>query len=495
MYKIAKHKSFVDRKIKKCMNKFLTIITLITFSLNFCKSQNLELSLKQLFEKANALNLPLLIVRYDQSMLESDPSYADFILDSLMNASHNKFIIDTEFVVYKLDSESSKEEDIEFQKQFIMDYTPNFILHSSKGELLHFYNPISYESENDNIVQDLRDTLNIKSKLLLTRLNLEKKFVENNISNKDLYELIKIRNSVHLKTQKEINEYVRLGNNIDLYLMEIINQQTFKMSDSVTEHLLTIDEQNKYSNAFNLLTYFRNICEKAWRYQDLPEFEQAQKWKVFYEKKAIEEMNKEFLGDLFFNSSIQNNFVTQKDLIERLSLYTSSNDLVNIVKVGNEIANNVLNSYKSDKKEYVQNELAKGDFLMKGTIELNPTMDSTFLKSIEYREKNRDKIILKYENLFDENIANHLNTVSWTFYEKVTETSELKKALKWSKKSIELHSTAANLDTYAHLLFKLGHKKKAIKYEQKALEMAVTEGNDRYVEEFKQEILKFKSIH
>ena len=227
MYKIAKHKSFVDRKIKKCMNKFLTIITLITFSLNFCKSQNLELSLKQLFEKANALNLPLLIVRYDQSMLESDPSYADFILDSLMNASHNKFIIDTEFVVYKLDSESSKEEDIEFQKQFIMDYTPNFILHSSKGELLHFYNPISYESENDNIVQDLRDTLNIKSKLLLTRLNLEKKFVENNISNEDLYELIKIRNSVHLKTQKEINEYVRLGNNIDLYLMEIINQQTF----------------------------------------------------------------------------------------------------------------------------------------------------------------------------------------------------------------------------------------------------------------------------
>ena len=206
-------------------------------------------------------------------------------------------------------------------------------------------------------------------------------------------------------------------------------------------------------------------------------------------------MNKEFPGDLFFNSSIQNNFVTQKDLIERLSLYTSSNDLVNIVKVGNEIANIVLNSYKSDKKEYVQNELAKGDFLMKGTIELNPTLDSTFLKSIEYREKNRDKIILKYENLFDENIANHLNTVSWTFYEKVTETSELKKALKWSKKSIELHSTAANLDTYAHLLFKLGHKKKAIKYEQKALEMAVTEGNDRYVEEFKQEILKFKSIH
>ena len=481
------------------MNKFLTIITLITFSLNVCKSQNLELSLKQSFEKAENLNLPLLVIRYDQAMVDYPKTYitptSDSILDSIMAESKNKYILETEFVVYKLDLNSSSEDDIAFQKQFILDYTPNFVLYASSGELIHFYNPISYESKNVNVIEDLRDTFNIKSKLLINRLHLEKKFVENNISNEELYELIKIQYSVHLKTQKEINEYVRLGNSIDLYLMEIVNHQTFKMSDPITEHLLTIDEQNKYSNAFNLLTYFRNICEKSWRDQDLDEFEQAQKWKVFYEKKGIEEMNRAFPGDLFFNSSIQNNFITQKDLLDRLSLYSSSNDLINIIKVGNEITNNVLKSYKSDKKEYVENELEKGDFLMKGLIELNPTLDSTVLRNIKRRVQNRDQVILEYENIFDENIANDLNTVSWTFYEKVTEISELKKALKWSKKSVELNPTAANMDTYAHLFFKLGHKKKAIKYERKALELAISEGNVRYVEEFKQEILKFQSIH
>ena len=481
------------------MNKFLTIIAFISFFISLCKSQNLELTLKQSFERANTHNLPLILVRYNQGLIDFPKNYGsntgDSILDSIMNVTRNKSIFETEYVVFKLNSESSIEEDIEFQKQFIMDYTPNFILYSSKGELLHFYNPISYETKNDNVIEDLRDTFNIKSKLLINRLHLEKKFFEKNISDEELYELIKIRHSIHLKTRNEINEYVRLGNSIDLYLMEIVNQQTFKMSDPITEHLLTIDEQNKYSNAFNLLTFFRNICEKSWRDQDLDEFEQAQKWKVFYEKKGIEEMNRAFPGDLFFNSSIQNNFITQKDLLDRLSLYSSSNDLINIIKVGNEITNNVLKSYKSDKKEYVENELEKGDFLMKGLIELNPTLDSTVLRNIKRRDQNRDHVILEYENIFDENIANDLNTVSWTFYEKVTEISELKKALKWSKKSVELNPTAANMDTYAHLFFKLGHKKKAIKYERKALELAISEGNVRYVEEFKQEILKFQSIH
>lgn len=479
------------------MNKFLTIITLIIFSLNLCKSQNLELTLKQSFERAENLNLPLLIVRYHQAMVDYPKTYntptSDSILDSIMAESKNKSILETEYVVYKLDIDSSNEDDIAFQKQFILDYTPNFVLYTSKGELIHFYNPISYESENDSIIEDLRDTIKVNSKLLLTRLSLEKKFLEKSIDTKELYELIKIRHSVHLKTKAEINEYVRLGNSIDLNLMEIVNQQTFKISDPIAKYFMGMDENDSLYNPFNQLAFFENILNNSRNELNDGEFKETQKWKVYFEKKVVQIMNDEFPEGNFHDISVNNTAILQNDLMDQFSFYASNNDLINIIKVGNELTNNLLSGYESNKKEYVENELAKGDFLMKGLIELNPTLDSSVLNNIEYRVQNRDQVILKYGNQFDEVIANDLNAVSWTFYEKVTETSEIKKALNWSKKSVELNLTAANMDTYAHLLFKLGHKKKAIKYEQKALELAISEGNARYVEEFKQEILKFKS--
>ncbi|MBK7633287.1 MAG: hypothetical protein IPJ13_02620 [Saprospiraceae bacterium] len=83
--------SSVDRKIKICMNKFLTIITLIIFSLNLCKSQKFGATLKQSFERAENLNLPLLIVRYHQAMVDYPKTYntptSDSILDSIMAES------------------------------------------------------------------------------------------------------------------------------------------------------------------------------------------------------------------------------------------------------------------------------------------------------------------------------------------------------------------------------------------------------------------------
>lgn len=200
------------------MGKFLAIITLVIFSLNMCASQILGISLKQSFEKADSLNLPLLIIRYDQKMVDFPKEFktptSDSILDSIIDESINKAILASEYVVYKLDIESPNEEDIAFQKQFILDYTPNFILYSSNGELIHFYNPISYESENDNIIKVLKDTINVKTKSLLTRQFLEKKFLEKSIDSTELYELITNRHSVHLKTHEEINENIRSNSQI-----------------------------------------------------------------------------------------------------------------------------------------------------------------------------------------------------------------------------------------------------------------------------------------
>jgi len=65
-----------------------------------------------------------------------------------------------------------------------------------------------------------------------------------------------------------------------------------------------------------------------------------------------------------------------------------------------------------------------------------------------------------------------LNREAWTFYEHVTNTGDLQKAVEWIKKSIELESNYYNHDTYAALLYKLGQKQEAIQAAEKAIEVA-----------------------
>ncbi|SKB81423.1 thioredoxin family protein [Dyadobacter psychrophilus] len=76
-----------------------------------------------------------------------------------------------------------------------------------------------------------------------------------------------------------------------------------------------------------------------------------------------------------------------------------------------------------------------------------------------------------------------MNEHAWHFYEMSDKKGELEKALMWSKRSLEWfdeltkgtnHPMAlgnpAYLDTYAHLLYKLGQKEEAIKWQTKAVE-------------------------
>ena len=75
-------------------------------------------------------------------------------------------------------------------------------------------------------------------------------------------------------------------------------------------------------------------------------------------------------------------------------------------------------------------------------------------------------------------LANKLNGLAWTYYENMTDPADLNTALAWSGRSLELDRSAAQLDTYAQLLGKLGRKAEAIKTEQEALDKAKATGED-----------------
>jgi tetratricopeptide (TPR) repeat protein len=63
-----------------------------------------------------------------------------------------------------------------------------------------------------------------------------------------------------------------------------------------------------------------------------------------------------------------------------------------------------------------------------------------------------------------------LNQGAWAFYEVVDEPEVLEKALAWAKRSMDIQPRAANMDTYAHLLYKLGRRQEAVEWQMKAVE-------------------------
>lgn len=62
-----------------------------------------------------------------------------------------------------------------------------------------------------------------------------------------------------------------------------------------------------------------------------------------------------------------------------------------------------------------------------------------------------------------------LNNAAWEFYGMTTDSVFLTKALSWSKRTMEFREDPSSMDTYAHLLYRLGRKQEAIEWQEKAV--------------------------
>ncbi len=95
--------------------------------------------------------------------------------------------------------------------------------------------------------------------------------------------------------------------------------------------------------------------------------------------------------------------------------------------------------------------------------------------------KNSDnfkKYAASMQNAETERIAMGLNNLAWTYYENMPDKQDLTQALTWSAKSLDYKRVPMYLDTYAHLLDKLGRKAEAIKIEQEAVDKTKAAGDD-----------------
>lgn len=62
-----------------------------------------------------------------------------------------------------------------------------------------------------------------------------------------------------------------------------------------------------------------------------------------------------------------------------------------------------------------------------------------------------------------------LNQAAWDFQGLTRDSTYLQKALSWSKRSLEYREDGSLLDTYAHILYRLGRKEEALTWQKKAV--------------------------
>ncbi len=79
---------------------------------------------------------------------------------------------------------------------------------------------------------------------------------------------------------------------------------------------------------------------------------------------------------------------------------------------------------------------------------------------------------------FGTNDWESLNETAWNYFENADGKKDLKKAVKWAKKSVALDSNYYNTDTLAALYYKLGKHKKAIAAAENAITLAKQSGDD-----------------
>jgi thiol-disulfide isomerase/thioredoxin len=74
--------------------------------------------------------------------------------------------------------------------------------------------------------------------------------------------------------------------------------------------------------------------------------------------------------------------------------------------------------------------------------------------------------------------AEMLNEYAWNIFEDIDDIQCIKRALSWSKKSIEKNNDPNFLDTYANLLHKSGNTRDAIVWQKKAIALMKEQGED-----------------
>ena len=138
--------------------------------------------------------------------------------------------------------------------------------------------------------------------------------------------------------------------------------------------------------------------------------------------------------------------------------------------------------YNSIQDNAASSSLDQIDALYKKVYPKKAAQLSSQFRLSYYRQagdrENYAKSAIAYFKKFPSKDWDELNEAAWTFYRVIDNKKQLKKALKWAKKSIKLDNNYYNNDTVTALYYKLGKKRKAVKAAKKTIAIGKAAGED-----------------
>ena len=481
--------------MSKCYKK-LILFSCLFISLSTFGQTIYETDLSEAFKKSKKYNKNLVIFRYDSSTIEyvkkfKDPR-ADFTLDSLFRTSEYSKIFGREFVIYPFKISTKKRTEVDFMKNYFYDFTPNFIVFSPDSICISYVHSASYlEQLNKDILTEIKDSISSYRERVLKRDELESKFQKGTISLQEQLNLIQLRSIFKLKSLTHLNSYALKEGELTPFFYEILQYHDLKSNDPIVKYFLKSEKVGDVNWEYYKVGLIDGILETAKSNFDKTEFENATILQANYKKEVFQKNAEKYPGIPFFDNNDSQNALNENQLEDRFNFYVSISDTLNIIKYGNNFANFLTKSYDKKLREYLDSRMSTFDYV--SSLRIHATDSVSLAEKENYR---RNKPILKEQETkqYNENRANQLNRISWNFFIYSEDKAFLKRALNWSGVSLKLNSTPEKINTYAHLLFALGHTKKAIRYQTKAVEEAEKEVKYKnIILELRSELTKFQS--
>ena len=371
------------------------------------------------------------------------------------------------FISVRLDG--TKGEGSELSKKFSVNVFPVSLFLNDKEQLLYRYNG---STNNIQFYINYANTA-ISRKDAEPLATFEKEYTEGNRQLVFLESYILKRNEMNISTDSLLEEYVSILPKDSLQSFRVI-QFIFGEAPAI------------YSKAYNAMHYDNAILERVYKtagYQKASEVNN--RIIIKSRQKAIEEkdINIAFQTARFVRGTWGNDKTNgQKGYdFTMLEYYKGIKDTAKFIyTLGNYYdryyMSKNLDSLKSAEEEAFQQimKTVPGD-----TIQTD--------KGIEVRKRVRT-------NSTQFEYGNSLNSGAWDVYTFATSKEDLERGLKWAKRALDYRDDdPASMDTYAHLLFKLGQKEEAKIWEQKAIDNITIQRKGMGIKTFEEALNKMKN--
>ncbi|POY34968.1 hypothetical protein C3K47_17860 [Solitalea longa] len=343
-----------------------------------------------------------------------------------------------------------------------------FLLESAKSKKTVFYNDyetVVEEPSKDEVNANFESPINTKFDTVRVVRSLDTLLMQSDLKGKVDTSLAKLIVQMVMTTDET---YCPLMNSVFLNA----NDQSFKVSPAFNYLLSNYNELSKYdfpsdftdSYDYNEVSLYQVISDRVKR-------------TVYSANSAEACKNAIAFQQVFTNQTPEVKFLETPLLLHNINYYLDS------LKLTDSFINVSVNFFDS----FITKPETALSAIDKIYSELTVSQSKAFKYSLnnnaytltgDYCNSESDK------KCFAQLIGSSLNTSAWGFYTHKVDKNLLKKALTWSKTSLMIEKdNPYYIDTYAHLLYKLGNKEEALKQQEIAVTKASNKKSDYYIEE------------